>query len=207
MGFQEYLPLARLLKWPLRSWIKRSRRKTRYLFEIIAHQHGVLDLVAAVLAEEANAPNAAATRPETPEQLRQLDDQVPTLPPLDPTYFAVNVSDEGRVISKVEHIHRPPGRGYLTGEAYPASVLDQMKMKTPGRPTPGTFDELNTYVQTVRSNGRLATNMILKGLSIASEPNQPFRVTGFYPSARSGYTLAHQVRALFRCIQCSFVVS
>ena len=127
MGFQEYLPLARLLKWPMRKWIKQNRRKTRYLFDIVAHQHGVLDIVAAVLAEETDYSVAVAMGPEETTARAQpppVDGNAKNATPLEPTYFAVNVSDEGRVISKVEHIHRPPGRGYLTGEAYPASILD-----------------------------------------------------------------------------------
>jgi hypothetical protein len=207
MGFQEYLPLARLLKWPMRKWIKQRRRKTRYLFDIVAHQHQVLDLVAAVLADETNDSVAVAMRgEETTAQAQPLPEDG-NASPLEPTYFAVNVSDEGRVISKVEHIHRPPGRGYLTGEAYPASILDQMKMESPGRATPETFEELNAYVQTMLSSGRLATNMMLKGLSIASEPNKPFRVTGMYPSARAGYTLAHQVCTLVVSSCCIIVIA
>ena len=70
----------------------------------------------------------------------------------------------------------------------------------PGKPVPETFEDLVEYVGRVRENNLLATNMMLKGMSIATEPYEPFHVTGMYPSPRSGFTLGHQVRRVLDCV-------
>ena len=55
------------------------------------------------------------------------------------------------------------------------------------------WDALHHYVTSTRQGGKLATKMMLKGLSIGSEPYAPFYVTGMYPSAREGRTLVEQI--------------
>jgi len=54
-------------------------------------------------------------------------------------------------------------------------------------------DALHHYVTSTRQGGKLATNMMFKGLSIGSDPYAPFYVTGMYPSAREGRTLVEQI--------------
>ena len=107
LGFQEYVPLARVLKWPLKTWVKKRRKRARTLFELRAHMHGIVDLVAASVARLTSIDG--------------LDHHLPAPPsPLAPTFFVVNASDEGRVISKLEHLPRPGSLGTLVGEAFPA---------------------------------------------------------------------------------------
>ena len=60
------------------------------------------------------------------------------------------------------------------------------------------WSELHKYVNSVRDGRMLATNMMLKGISVTTEPYAPFYVTGMYPSAREGYTLIDQVCSVFR---------
>ena len=201
LGPQEYLPLARLLKWPLKSFVQKEKRKTRYLFDIAAHQQSVLDLVSETLAE------ATANRRSSVVHGRDDAEEIETTTELEPSYFAVNVSDEGRIVSKIELIPQRNGPGYLVGEGHSASVCDQphgpyynaegrshLVARPPGRPFISDRGELNNYIQSVKKNDRLAASLTHKGLSIGSEPYPPFRVTGFYPSPRSGYTLGHQAR-------------
>ena len=81
--------------------------QTRTLFELRAHMHGIVDLVAASVARLTSIDG--------------LDHHLPAPPsPLAPTFFVVNASDEGRVISKLEHLPRPGSLGTLVGEAFPA---------------------------------------------------------------------------------------
>ena len=58
------------------------------------------------------------------------------------------------------------------------------------------WSELHKYVNSVRDGRMLATNMMLKGISVTTEPYAPFYVTGMY---RLRVRVTH---SLIRCAQC-----
>jgi hypothetical protein len=113
LGFQEYLPLARILKWPLKTWVRERRKRARHLFELRSHMHGVLDVVAASMVDSTKLSSVFQN-----EERGTSAASAP--PPLKPTYFAVECSDEGRVVSKVEHLPLRNSKGSLIGESFPA---------------------------------------------------------------------------------------